>query len=436
MFSYTSGTTGDPKGVKLTHKMIISAGYATNVRVGASGGKPLGEEDSYISYLPSAHSFEQAVSGMVFVYGLKVGFFGGNVLKLTEDMQILKPTLFPSVPRLFNKIYGKIQEGIAAKTGAASWLINKGVNSKLYYLKNGQGVHHKVYDKLVFNKMKAMLGGDVRLMITGSAPIAGDVLDFLKIAFCSEICEGYGMTETSAASVITFCNDPQTGIVGGPLQNVKVKLRDLPDMGHLHTNTPPTGEVCFWGPSIMSGYFKNPEKTAEAFSPCGWLLSGDVGQINPNGSIKIVDRAKNIFKLSQGEYIAPEKLENVYIKSSWVAQIWVYGDSLRDHIIAFIVVDPDHTKKWCAANDKTFDDALLKSSEFVTMVFDDLMVQARQNKLNSLEKPKQLTLLKDPWSVENDYLTPTMKMKRNVAKKLLADDITRMYSEPLLKEKR
>jgi long-chain acyl-CoA synthetase len=171
------------------------------------------------------------------------------------------------------------------------------VNAKLYYLKNGQGVHHKVYDKLVFNKMKAMLGGQVRMMITGSAPIAGEVLDFLKIAFCSQICEGYGMTETSAASVITFCNDPETGIVGGPLQNVKLRLRDIPEMNYLHTSDPPKGEVCFWGSSIMTGYFKNTEKTEEAFDN-GWLLSGDVGQINANGALKIIDRAKNIFKLS------------------------------------------------------------------------------------------------------------------------------------------
>jgi len=157
-----------------------------------------------------------------------------------------------------------------------------------------------------------MLGGRVRLMITGSAPIAKEVIDFLKIAFCSVICEGYGMTETSAGTCITYPDDPETGIVGGPLQNVKVRLRDIPEMGYSSTAVPPKGEVCFWGPCIMKGYFRNPEKTKEAFHN-DWLLSGDVGMITPNGAIKIIDRAKNIFKLSQGEYIAPEKLENVYV---------------------------------------------------------------------------------------------------------------------------
>lgn len=170
---------------------------------------------------------------------------------------------------------------------------------------------------MIFNKVKDILGGRVRIMITGSAPIAAEVLEFLKVSFCCNICEGYGMTESCAGSAITFPTDPETGHVGGPLQCCKFKLRDIPEMGYLHTNDPPKGEVCMWGPSITKGYFKNPEKTAEAFHG-EWLLTGDVGMVLPNGAIKIVDRAKNIFKLSQGEYIAPEKLENIYIQSEWV----------------------------------------------------------------------------------------------------------------------
>jgi len=158
-----------------------------------------------------------------------------------------------------------------------------------------------------------MLGGRVRIMLTGSAPIAGDVLDFLKVCFCCDIIEGYGMTESSAGSFITFYMEPETGHVGGPVANVKVRLRDIPEMNYLHTHNPPKGEIMMKGSSIMPGYFKNPEKTKEALTDDGWLFSGDVGMVLPNGALKIVDRAKNIFKLSQGEYIAPEKLENVYV---------------------------------------------------------------------------------------------------------------------------
>lgn len=147
------------------------------------------------------------------------------------------------------------------------------------------------------------------MMMTGSAPISADVMNFIKICFSCNLYEGYGMTETMAGSCITKYGDPTAGHVGGPVANVKIRLRDIPEMNYYHTNNPPKGEICFWGPSVMKGYFKNEEKTKEAFAG-EWLLSGDVAQIHPNGAIQIVDRAKNIFKLSQGEYIAPEKLEN------------------------------------------------------------------------------------------------------------------------------
>mmetsp|Transcript_24508 Transcript_24508/g.38010 ORF Transcript_24508/g.38010 Transcript_24508/m.38010 type:complete len:382 (-) Transcript_24508:409-1554(-) len=279
MFSYTSGTTGVPKGVKLTHKMLISQSYAGFVRH-KNGGLPLSENDTYISYLPAAHSFEQFLFGISLIYGMRCASYGGNVLKLVEDIQILKPTYFPSVPRLLNRIYGKI----AAATG----------------------------------DMSAMLGGKVRCIVTGSAPIAGDVLDFLAARFNCIVIEGYGLTETTGGSVITMARDKMRGIVGGPCQNVKLKLRDLPDMDYLTTDSPPRGEIMFWSPGVMQGYFKNPEKTAEAFDG-EWFKSGDVGMILPNGAVKIVDRVKNIFKLSQGEYLAPEKIENIYVKSKFIA---------------------------------------------------------------------------------------------------------------------
>lgn len=162
-------------------------------------------------------------------------------------------------------------------------------------------------------------------MLTGSAPIDGKVLNFLKGCFCCPIVEGYGMTETCGGSLTTYGNDTELGHVGGPLHNVKLRLRDIPEMNYLHTDPNPRGEICFFSSSVMEGYFKNEEKTNEAFSDPstntqqpGWMHSGDVGMMLPNGSIKIIDRAKNIFKLSQGEYIAPEKLENVYVQSEWI----------------------------------------------------------------------------------------------------------------------
>ena len=343
MLSYTSGTTGDPKGVKLSHKMVMQCAESVNSRL---GNALFTEADCYISYLPAAHSFEQALMATAMVTGMKIGYYGGDPLKLVpEDLPTLKPTFLPSVPRIYNRIYGKVKDTFNAATGCKASLVNNAVNTKMANFKRDGTLTHGCWDSVVFKKVKALVGGNVRIMLTGSAPIAADVLDFLKICFCCDIIEGYGMTETSAGSFTTFPGDSTSGHVGGPCANVKIRLRDIPEMGYLSSNNPPKGEVCFWGPSIMSGYFKNEEKTKEAFHG-EWLLSGDVGMINPDGSLKIVDRAKNIFKLSQGEYIAPEKCENVYVQSGWLAQVWVHGDSLRDYVIMIAVIDPDKFKAW------------------------------------------------------------------------------------------
>lgn len=227
------------------------------------------------------------------------------------------------------------------------------------------------------------------------------------------------------------------------MQNVKLKLRDIPEMNYMSSGTAedptPKGEVMFWGPSIMEGYFKNPEKTAESFHN-GWLLSGDVGLVYPNGALKIIDRAKNIFKLSQGEYIAPEKLENVYVKSSWVAQVWIHGDSLQNNVIAFVVPEIAPCKVYAAEKGITYNEkeegglaTLFKDQGLKQAVLDDMCALAVGAKFNSLEKPCQLYLLEEPFTIENDFLTPTMKMKRNIAKAKLADKITELYDMPIMK---
>ena len=341
MFCYTSGTTGDPKAAMLTHKNLLAA--ATSCKYGGIDVTP---EDCYISYLPLAHSFEQCLFVMALIRGIKIGFFAGDVLKLAEDCEVLRPTLFPSVPRLFCRIYDKITSRLKELTGMKAYLANRAISSKLYYLEHQATYNYRFYDMAVCKKFRAILGGRVRLMVTGSAPIATDVINFLKVCFCCPILEGYGQTESSAASCITLPNDPRAGHVGGPLPCLKIRLRDLPDMEYTSNDTPyPRGEICFKGPSIFDGYFKNEEKTKEALHD-GWLWSGDVGVVLPNGCIRIVDRAKNIFKLAQGEYIAPEKLENVYIQSPYIQQIFVHGESLESYLVSIIVPDFHEITKW------------------------------------------------------------------------------------------
>lgn len=200
LFSYTSGTTGEPKGVKVTHKMMISTAEAVQLRMGASR---LGETDTYISYLPAPHSFEATLGACSIIYGMRCGFYSGDVLKLvSDDVPALQPTFFPVVPRLLNKIYAKITDGVSKATGCKGWLVNKAINTKLGNLQSTGSNAHGCYDKLVFKKMKATLGGNVRVMLTGSAPVSKEVLNYLKICFCCTLVEGYGMTETCAGSCV------------------------------------------------------------------------------------------------------------------------------------------------------------------------------------------------------------------------------------------
>lgn len=268
-------------------------------------------------------------------------------------------------------------------------------------------------------------------MVTGSAPIDLAVLNFLKVCFCCPIMEGYGLTETCGASSITAANDPVAGHVGGPIECVKFRLRDVPEMNYLSTDKPyPRGEIQMSGCNVTKGYYKREDKTKEAYDTDGWFCSGDVGLIYPNGAVKIIDRAKNIFKLSQGEYIAPEKLENVYVQSSLVAQICIYGDSLRNNVVAICAVEEPEVKKWGRENGKGEDvAALCKTQELKDAIKKELFALAAANKFSGLEKPYGIWATAEPFSVENNLLTPTFKLKRNIVKDYYKAEIEQMYQK-------
>lgn len=197
----------------------------------------------------------------------------------------------------------------------------------------------------------------------------------------TDVVNGYGMTEGCGASTSARLGDYETGHVGGPLPNCKIRLRDLPEMGYTSASNPKRGEICFKGASIGNSYFDNQEKTDETFVN-GWLLSGDVGEIDENGKITIIDRAKNIFKLANGEYIAPEKIENAFVQSEWVLQSWVYGDSLKDSLVTFIVVDPDQLAEYAEANGLDKDsDEILEDPKLRQTVYNSIIKFGDENKL-------------------------------------------------------
>ena len=259
----------------------------------------VGEGEPFISYLPYTHSFEQGNFTFSIMSGCRIGFYQGNPLKLVEDCAMLKPVVFPSVPRLYNKIFGALQARFDSVTGCKRWLLDRGLAAKTQALQTNGAVAHGCYDTLLFSKAAAMLGGRVRLMVTGSAPIDKQVIDFLKICFSCPILEGYGLTESSACGSIMDQDDKVTGHVGGPVRCAKFRLKSLPEMDYTIDDKPyPQGELLIKGTMMFSGYYKNPEKTGEAFDADGWFKTGDVVRVFENGSIKIIDRSKNIFKLS------------------------------------------------------------------------------------------------------------------------------------------
>ena len=314
-------------------------------------------------------------------------------------------------------------------------LVNWGVEKKLNLLQTKAQTTHAVYDRLVFNKFKDVLGGRVRVMITGSAPISKEVLEFLKIAFCCQILEGYGQTECGAPASITWTKDPTSGHVGGPYKCLDIKLVDVPDMNYTsedkdeHGRPAPRGEVCYKGYNNFKGYFRQPEQTKDCIDEEGWIHTGDIGIFLTNGALKIIDRKKNIFKLAQGEYIAPDKIEQKLGQSTYIAQIFVYGDSLQANVVAIVVPEKAIIEKWAKENNiefSSFED-LCKNEKVSAFLLNDIKTNGKAGGLFGFEVPTRIHLSSELFSAENDLLTPTFKLKRNEAKNFYIKQIKEMY---------
>ncbi|NWY24866.1 ACSL5 ligase, partial [Pheucticus melanocephalus] len=420
---FTSGTTGNPKGAMLTHQNVVSNAAAflrcTENTIECTSS------DIAISYLPLAHMFERVVQTLVYSCGAKVGFFQGDIKLLTDDMKTLKPTLFPVVPRLLNRVYDKIQSG--ANTPVKNFLLKFAVFMKTAEIKQGIIRNDSIWDKLVFKKIQENMGGRVRIMVTGAAPISPSVLTFLRAALGCQIFEAYGQTECSAGSTFSMPGDWTTGHVGAPLACNIIKLEDVEEMSYFSSNN--EGEVCIKGPNVFKGYLKDPEKTAEAIDKDGWLHTGDIGKWLPNGTLKIIDRKKNIFKLAQGEYIAPEKIENVYIRSAPVAQVFVHGESLRSFLIGIVVPDAEMLPEFAAKlGVKGSFEELCKNPAVKKAILDDMIQLGREAGLKSFEQVKDLYLHTELFSVENGLLTPTLKAKRGDVVKFFQKEIEALYS--------
>ncbi|KAI8600989.1 hypothetical protein EDD21DRAFT_375648 [Dissophora ornata] len=432
-FCYTSGTTGQPKGAMLSHKNFIVA-VATNVEV-----MTLTPDDTLISFLPLAHIMGRYLDTIVTFSGAKLGYFHGDMLALLDDVAELKPTFFPAVPRLLNRIYSKLIAATIEAPGLVGALARRGVAAKLANLEAGKGLNHPLWDRLLFNKIKMVIGGNVQCMVTGSAPIAKEVLNFLRVAFGCVIVEGYGATESMGTAMVTAAEENIPGHVGGPRPGCEVKLVDVPEMKYFSTDKPfPRGEICLRGGHIIKGYYKDEKNTKDAFDSEDWYHSGDIGFVDGRGCFTIVDRKKNIFKLAQGEYVAPEKIENILMaRCNLIFQVFVYGDSLESALVAVSVPEPEKFlpfafgitgvkvdltdlegfKKLC--EDPKIKDAYLK----------ELQKAGKAGDLRGFEFVKRVHLTTDAFTVENGMLTPTLKMRRPQVQACFKEQVQDMYAD-------
>ncbi|KAF9648046.1 acetyl-CoA synthetase-like protein, partial [Thelephora ganbajun] len=334
---YTSGTTGNPKGAILTQGALASATYSNTCGMDVTPfANPV-----VLSFLPLAHIYGRTMELCVTLAGGKIGYSTGSPLRILEDMQVLKPNFFPAVPRLLNRIYQVIAANLEAP-GLKGALFRRAVAAKMERLKATGDYSHPLWDRLVFNKVRAALGGNVALVTSGSAPLNPQVLDFLRVVLACTVLQGYGMTENCGTCTRCIPKDPTDGGSVGFMQPVnEIKLIDVPSMGYTSEDKPhPRGEVCMRGANCFSGYYKNEQATKETIDEEGWVHTGDIGLMDELGRLKIIDRVKNIMKLSQGEYVALEKVENVYAACPVVQQIMVHGDSMQSYLLAVIVPDP------------------------------------------------------------------------------------------------
>uniref|UniRef100_A0AAR2IL43 Arachidonate--CoA ligase n=1 Tax=Pygocentrus nattereri TaxID=42514 RepID=A0AAR2IL43_PYGNA len=362
----------------------------------------------------------------MFCHGARVGFYQGDISLLMDDIKTLKPTFFPVVPRIINRIYDKILGSVTSPLRRA--ILHYAVRRKQAELSSGIVRNNSVWDRLVFNKIQASLGGNVRFILTASAPISPTVLSFLRAALGCLIFEGYGQTECTAGCTFSMPGDWSAGHVGAPLPCARVKLTDIPDMNYYAKNG--KGEICVQGPSVFQGYLHDQERTAEALDSEGWLHTGDVGQWLPNGTLQIIDRKKHIFKLSQGEYIAPEKIENVYMRCVPVLQVFVHGEHLQSYLIGIVVPDPEVFVGWVKGKGIVGSyEELCQNPDVKKAVLEDMTAVGKEAGLKSFEQVKDLYLHPEMFSVSNGLLTPTLKSRRVELCKVFSEQIQRMYSK-------
>ncbi|ORZ37735.1 hypothetical protein BCR44DRAFT_63250 [Catenaria anguillulae PL171] len=418
---YTSGSTGTPKGVELTHANMIASVAGLSILV----EHLVDETDVYLAYLPLAHILELMIECYAIYKGVPLGY--GSPKTLTDasmrnckgDIKTLRPTVLTGVPAVWDSIKKGVETKIRAMPRAVQAAFNAAQKLKQMQILRGSS-YSFVPDSLIFNKVRQETGGRLKIAVSGGAPLSPDTQLFVASVLC-DIVVGYGCTESTGLSA---ARTPEFGFAtkntGAPMPSFELKLVDVPEAGYLAKNN--QGEVWLRSPAVMRGYYKQPEMTAEVLTPDGWYRTGDIGQLQPDGTLSIIDRAKNITKLSNGEYIALEKLESVYAACHYLARVCVYADSDRNCAIAIGNPNPPMIKQLAASlglnTDAMSMHEICEHRDVKAGVVRDLAKIAKSNGFVSAEYLKAVILDDEEWTPQSGLLTAAMKLqRRSIVKK-------------------
>jgi long-chain acyl-CoA synthetase len=416
-FIYTSGTTGTPKGVMLTHGNVTS-----NVVTACEILTDLLKEYTALCFLPLSHSFERTVDYTYYYQGVTIAY-AESVQTIATNLQEVRPQVFVSVPRVYEKVLARVQEGVAAgspiKQKIFAWAVEVGREALPWRLKGESppgflGIKLALADKLVFSKIRARLGGRFRYALSGGAPLGRDVAEFFWGAGIP-IYEGYGLSETSPVISVNVPGAVKMGTVGRPIPRVEVKIAE-------------DGEILSRGPNIMKGYWQMPEATAEVIDQDGWFHTGDIGELDADGFLRITDRKKELIINAYGKNVAPAPIENSLKASRFIGQAVVIGDR-RKFLSALLVPDFEALKAWAdrqgigAASNQE----LVQKPQVRALIANE--VERVNTHLASFEKIVAWDLVPNDFTLETGELTPTQKVKRRVINQKYGEMIERLYAE-------
>ncbi|KAG5443687.1 Long-chain-fatty-acid--CoA ligase 5 [Clonorchis sinensis] len=432
---YTSGATGFPKGVMHTHRSFLRATTMSTAVLAITGLPEHG--NLHISYLPLSHIMEQVIMSVCLLKGTQIAFLTKDLTGLRKDLCYYRPTFFFAVPRILNRVYKE-----ALQNMELNWftrrLYNFAVKRKCAEQKRGIFRRAGFLDRCFFRELRGQFGGRIQFVASGSAPLQFEVLQFVKAAFSCPVMEFFGSTEAGGLVTMTLPTDITGSHVGSVAPGVQVKLIDVPDM-NMNAERDGFGEVCAKSDACTVGYFEDEDNTRGLLDEEGFIRLGDIGCWTENGALKIVDRCKNVFKLAQGEYVSPEKVEQIYVLSPLVINIFVDGQAMYNFAVGVVVPDFKHlrsqyltqlTELFGASRVAQLDIVeVCKHKGVAKLILEELVTVGKKKGLKGFEQIHAVYLHPEPFTITNGLLTPTMKISRPHARKRFAPQIEALYEE-------